>query len=404
MARIIKGFYFFISILILCTSFQLQCLADGDADEEMREYYEEQMQKPDYTTVKAKVLDISFDDTREDKPGVPRVSDIRYQHLNLVITTGSHKGETFTVKNTIEMINPYKLIVNKDETILLRLYEDAEGNVENLVVYERSKEGYIYALVIMFMLLLVIIGGLKGFKSAVTLVLTAIMVVFVLFPLILKGWNPIATSAFVCTVIAGATLLIISGRSMKTLNAFLGTVSGVLVAGALALIVGNLCKLTGLGNEDAQLMAYVPQLIDLDYKGLLFAGIIIGALGAVMDVTMSIASALSEIVQIQPDISTKKLIQSGMNIGRDTMGTMSNTLILAYAGGSIHTMLLLMAFKVPMFEIINMDVMASEILRAMAGSIGLICAIPLTALLGGVLNNVKPKKQVSKKVRGSVAK
>lgn len=407
MIRINRFLCFILSILILAAAFPNLYWADGDdsgetdADREMRQYYEEQMQKPDYATVKAKVLDIPYDDTQVAKKDTPRVSDIRYQHLELVITSGKHKGEVFTVKNQIEMINPYKLIVKKGETILLRLYEDSDGKVENLVVYERSKDTYIYGFIILFILLLVLIGGMKGLKAALTLGITAVMVVFVLFPLILKGWNPVITSSLVCIVITGISLYIVSGRNKKTLNAFLGTIGGVLVAGALALIVGHLCKLTGLGDEDAQLLAFVPQYMNLDFKGLLFAGIIIGSLGAVMDVTMSVASAMWEIILIQPSIEAKKLIRSGMNIGKDTMGTMANTLILAYAGGSIQTMLLLMAFKVPMFEIINMDIIASEIVRAIAGSIGLICAIPLTALLGGILlakaTKDKPVKTKTKK-------
>lgn len=361
----------------------------AETDEELENYYEEQMQGPDYDVVKAKVLEIPLDDTKEERPDVPRAADIRYQHLKLEILTGAHKGETFTVKNTIEMISAYRLIIEKGETILLRLYEDAEGKVENLVVYERSKENYLYGFIGLFMVLVIIIGGLKGLKSVITLVLSAVLVLFVMLPLILKGWSPVLTSVIVCAGITALTLLIVSGYNRKTLNAFLGTIAGVVAAGVLALIAGNLCRLSGLGDEDAQLLAYIPQHMNLDYKGLLFAGIILGALGAVMDVTMSVASAMWEITRIQPSISAKDLVKSGMNIGKDVMGSMSNTLILAYAGGSIHIMLLLMAFKVPMLEIINMDIMSSEIIRAIAGSIGLICAIPFTAFLGGLMHRKK---------------
>lgn len=386
-----RWIYGMMILVILVMGFPGACFAD--ADEDLAKYYEEKMQAPEYATVKAKVLDIPYDDTQTDKPDVPRVSDIRYQHLKVKIITGKHKGEVFTVKNTIEMINPYKLLMEKGDTILLRLYEDKDGMVENLVVYERSREMVLYASIGFFMLLLVAIGGKKGIKSVITLVFTAVMVIFVLLPLALKGWNPILISTLVCIGIAAVTLLLVSGWNTKTLNAFLGALGGVMVAGALALIAGNLCKLTGLGNEDAQLLAYIPQHMNMDYKGLLFAGIIIGALGAVMDVTMSVASAMWEIKEIQSSVTAKTLIRSGMNIGKDVMGSMSNTLILAYAGGSIHMMLLLRAFKVPMLEILNMDFMASEIIRAIAGSIGLVCAIPLTAFLGGLLHTSANREQ-----------
>lgn len=372
--------YLFIGLTI--TNF---CFASSNQDEDLKEYYEDQMKRPDYVTVKAKIMDIPYDDTDIDKPDVPLISDIRYQHLKVKILTGKHKNEVYTVRNTIEMISPYKLIFKKNDGILLHLTEDEDEKVVNLRVYERSRENNLYFIIGLFILLLILIGGIKGLKSALTLVFTASMIIFVLLPLILKGLNPIIISLLVCIVTVGVTLLVISGRNKKTLTAFLGTIGGVLIAGLLALAVGTASNLTGLGNEDAQLLAYIPQNQQIDFQGLLFAGILIGALGAVMDVTMSVASALWEIEEIQPKINTKDLIRSGMNIGKDIMGSMSNTLILAYAGSSIHLMLLFMAFNMTPLEIINLDLIASEIIRAMAGSIGLICAIPLTAFIGGTI-------------------
>ena len=187
--------------------------------------------------------------------------------------------------------------------------------------------------------------------------------------------------SIVCALSSAFTIFVVSGRNRKTITAILGTVGGVLSAALIALLIGQWAKLTGLGNEEAQLLAYVPQFRQLDYKGLLFAGIIIGALGAVMDVAMSIASSMSEIEQIHPKISNKELFKSGMNVGRDIMGSMSNTLILAYVGSSIQVLLLFYSFNVSTYAIINMDHMASEIIRAMAGSIGLVLAIPITALI-----------------------
>lgn len=382
------------SVLIIGLCLMISPLVLANADDDLEVYYAQQMQGPDYLTVKARVLEIPYDDTGVDKPGVPRVSDIRYQHLKLKIISGSHRGEVFTVKNTIEMVNPYKLMINRGDTILLRLYENREGRVENLVVYERSRENQLLVLIMLFLLLLVIIGGVKGVKSVLTLALTAAAVIWVLLPMILAGWNPVFASTGVGVAIAGLTLVMVSGWNRKTLNAFLGTVGGVLIAGVLALAAGAVTGLTGLGNEDAQLLAYIPQHMNIDYRGLLFAGIIIGALGAVMDVAMSVASAMWELTRVQPAIALKALVKSGMNIGKDTMGTMANTLILAYAGGAIHIMLLLMAFKVPLLEIVNMDFMASEIIRAIAGSIGLVCAIPLTVTLSGMFHP-KTKTRVS---------
>ncbi|WP_025026948.1 YibE/F family protein [Caldalkalibacillus mannanilyticus] len=363
-------------------------------EDELTEYYEKQMERPDYETIKAKVIGIPFDDTEIDKPDVEPLLDVRYQHLEIKITSGKHKGKEFTIKNTIEMISPYKLIVKKGDTILLNLTENEAGEVETLRLYEISRENSIIAIIALFMILLVVIGGMAGVKSILTLAFTALMIGFVFLPLVLRGWNPILTSIGISIIITALTLVVISGYNKKTVTAILGTVGGVIVAGSISLLVGSTARLTGLGNDDAQMLAFIPQHMQLDFKGLLFAGIIIGALGAVMDVTLSVASAMREIEEVQPKIKNKDLIRSGMNIGKDIMGSMSNTLILAYAGGAIHLMLLFSIFKMTPREIVNLDLIASEIIRAMAGSIGLICAIPLTAFLAGTVGRYyKPKEK-----------
>jgi uncharacterized membrane protein len=182
-------------------------------------------------------------------------------------------------------------------------------------------------------------------------------------------------------VITVLTLTIVSGFNRKSLSAILGTLSGVFIAGGIAYIIGTLSKLTGLNSEEAVMLIYIPGDIDLNLKGILFAGILIGTLGAVMDVSMSIASSMHEIKTIKSDISRKDLFKSGMNVGRDIMGTMSNTLILAYTGASIPILIIFTAYNISFVEIINLDIMATEIIRAVAGSIGIVLSIPLTAAI-----------------------
>ncbi|KEH86268.1 YibE/F family protein [Clostridium novyi] len=391
MKQIKRIHIFLLIIFIFYACFNVKCFAE-EKSKGLREYYSKQMEKPDYRTVKAKVIDITFDDTKEDKKDIPIESDIRYQHLKIEIISGEHKGEEYTVRNTVEMISPYKLIFEKGDKMLLHLTEGEEGEVVNLKIYERSREGILYFTVILFMALLILIGGKKGFKSAITLIFMGLLIIFVLLPLIRKGYNPIFVSIFISTLSVVFTLTLVSGRNKKTLTAILGTVGGVIIAGIIAMTVGNIANLTGVGSEDAQMLAYIPQNEYIDFRGLLYGGIIIGALGAIMDVTMSVSSAMWEIREIKPKIKSKELIKSGMNIGKDIMGSMSNTLILAYAGGSIYIMLLFSMFKMDPLEIINLEPIASEIIRAMAGSIGLICAIPLTVVIAASLGKKENNK------------
>ncbi|WBW95364.1 YibE/F family protein [Oceanirhabdus sp. W0125-5] len=357
----------------------------------LAEYYEDDMSKPEYSVVKAKVIRVDRDDTKEERPDVPIQQDIRYQHLYVRILTGNHKGEEYSLRNTIEMVNPYRLIFNKGDKMYIYLFENEDGKVGNIHIYERIRDTAIIWLIIAFLALLVIVGGMKGLKAVITLVFTVLVISFIMLPLILKGYNPLLITVGAVSVTTTFSLVIISGWNRKTRTAILGTVGGVLIAAVVAWVVGQFAMLTGLGDEQANMLAYIPQNRHLDFKGILLAGIIIGALGAVMDVALSVASAMWEIEENSPNISTKKLIQSGMNIGKDVMGSMSNTLILAYVGGSIHLLLLFIAYNVSLAEILNMDMIASEIVRAVAGSIGLISAIPLTTWIGGTIGRKRKK-------------
>ncbi len=351
-------------------------------NEERDDYYEESL-IPQYEVVKAKIIEITLDETKEDRPDVPIQSDRRYQHIKIELISGSHKGEVYTVQNIIEMVNPYKLIFEPGDKMILRMFEDEDGKINSLQIAEKMREGYIYFAVIAFLVLLIIVGGKNGFKSVLSLIFTAVVILYVMVPLVLKGYNPIVVSTFICIITTVVTLLLIVGRNRKTISAILGTVIGLLISGLVVFVIGNASSLTGLSGDEAQMLAYIPQNISLDFKGILYAGIIIGALGAIMDVTVSVASSMYEIETVQPKITRKALIKSGLNIGRDIMGSMSNTLILAYTGGAIHLMLLFNAFNLSFTEIINMDLIASEIIRAIAGSTGLILAIPLTAVIAG---------------------
>ncbi len=250
----------------------------------------------------------------------------------------------------------------------------------------KEKVSLLYLLII-FLSGLVIIGGRKGLKTILTLIFTILLISQVLLPLILQGYNPIGISIAASSLVIIVTLLIVSGANKKTLSAIIGTTGGVIIAGFLALIVGYMANLSGLGNEESIHLILFTR--DIDFKGLLFAGIIIGSMGAVMDVGMSISSAMHEIAVVNPQITTEKLIGAGMNIGRDIMGTMANTLILAYVGASLNLMLFLAAYEPSLVQILVKDNITAEIVRSLAGSIGLIFTIPLTAGVSGFLRNKK---------------
>lgn len=379
-----KRLILFMSLIFLLGSINSP-LAEQDlsSDAEMRDYYEKSMNDSSYEVAKAKVLKIVYDDTKE-KRDTPLEADIRYQHMEIEILNGNHKKEKLTVRHTIERIMPGSYIFKAGDKILLR-YTQIDGKIDTVKIQEKVRDNQVYLIVGLFVVLILAIGGISGFKTLISLGITIAIIIFAYIPMIIRGYNPIMASLLVAILAIIVTLLIISGRNKKTFVAILGTCLGVVAAGLLAFAFGNFAKLTGLASDNAISLAYIPHFRGLDYKGLLFGTILIGAIGAIMDVAISIASSLWELKEVHPDIKRKDMISSGMNIGRDMMGSMSNTLILAYVGTTLHLIILFIVYKIYFVEIINLDSIATEIIRAMAGSIGLIITIPLTVLVSSLV-------------------
>lgn len=344
-------------------------------------------------TVRGKVLEITKDE--EKQQALPQEAqddyEITYYQVSIKVLSGQHRGEIIKAEHVIDKRMVYNLNVDKGDEVLIYLEEDDQGKILNAYIAEIYRQKYLSYLLVLFLLTLVAVGKLKGLKTIVTLAITGAAIVKLLLPGLLTGYSPIPLTVAICAGVTALTLFIVSGVNKKTIAAILGTTGGVLTAGIIALIFGSLAKLTGLGEQEAQMLIFIPQETGFDFEGLLFAGIILGALGAVMDVGMSIASSMNEIEAVKPEIKTRELIQAGMNVGRDVMGTMSNTLILAYAGASMPLLLLFLAHEIPVQEFLNWDMIASEAVRALAGSIGLILTIPLTALVTAALRGRNSK-------------
>jgi len=287
-------------------------------------------------------------------------------------------------ENVLSQAYAYNIEVEQGDRIVVHLEEVEEGEpVIHILEYARDIQ--IYILLVIFAAAILYVGGMKGIKTILTLFLTVFIIFKVLLPLVLKGYNPIIVTVVVATTITVVTILFISGKEKKGMAAMGGTILGVMISGGLAFAIGAKVHLTGLSSEEAIMLMYIPQGIQFDYRGLLFSGILLGALGAVMDVSMSIASSIEELNRVNNELSWQRLYMSGMSVGRDIMGTMTNTLILAYTGSSMPLLLLLMAYDTPMNKMMNLDMIATEIIRSLAGSIGIVLTIPITAALAVLL-------------------
>lgn len=317
-----------------------------------------------------------------------RESDDLYEGLTLQdlvieITSGKYKGDVREIENHLSENEAYNIYVEKGDKVVVMIEESETGYEVYISDYLRSD--YLIYLALFAIVLILLIGKTKGLKSIISLGLTIGSVVYILLPMILRGVDPIPVSIVISIGVTIITIFLVGGVNSKGVSAILGTISGVIIAGIVSYIVGRQISLTGLSAEEATMLIYIPQAIEFNFRNLLFSGIILGSLGAVMDVGMSISSSIEEIYRANNKLSVRELFESGMNVGRDIMGTMINTLILAYTGTSIPMLLVFMAYETSMTKIANLDIIATEIVRSISGSIGLILTIPITAIISSLL-------------------
>ena len=308
--------------------------------------------------------------------------EIGTQNITLEITDGEKEGNEYQIVNRISRLYNYK--VKEGAKVIVGVYSN-DGQVVDISIYSYDRSGTLIGLIGLFLLVIVLVGGLKGLKAIVSLIFTMITVVYLMLPLMLRGVSPILSAIIIAVLSTIVTLILISGKTKKTVAAILGTVVGVIISGMIALVFGELSHLSGITMNDAESIMYIAEDTGLKVTGIMFAGILVAALGAVMDVAMSISSSIFEIHEINPKRTPRDLFISGMNIGRDVIGTMVNTLILAFAGGSMTTLLMLYTSKMTSNQMINLDVVGTEVVQGLAGTIGIVLTVPITAAISAYL-------------------
>ncbi len=259
-------------------------------------------------------------------------------------------------------------------------------------IYSINREIPIACFVGIFFLMICIVGGKNGMKSVAALIFTFISIVYLFMPLLYRGYSPFFAAILVVVLTTIVTMLLIGGTTIKSFSAIIGTTAGVLIAGISAAVFGHFAGIDGYNVSDIESLVFVGQNTKIQVGGLLFAGILIASLGAVMDVAMAVASSMTEIYENNKELEVGKLFRSGMKVGRDAMGTMSNTLILAFVGGSITTLVLDYAYDLPYLQLINSYSIGIEIMQGVAGSLGIIMTVPCVAFITSLLLTQKLKK------------
>lgn len=313
---------------------------------------------------------------------------IGQQELEIEVLTGPWKGAVLETPNYLTIYTNVDARVGT--RIIVRLDADEQGQPYVLSIPNYNRVPMLLGLMAVFAGLLVLIGRRKGVMALIGLVYTLACLWFILVPMILRGADPVLVTVVIVALTTAASLLLLTGLSRKALCATLGCVGGVAAAGLFAAAAGTVSPINGFNLPEAEELVLRAADQGLQISGLFVSGILVASLGAVMDVAMSIASACWELRQVDPKLPRTALFRSGMNIGRDAMGTMANTLILAFAGSSLNTLLLCQVYDYPLIQIFNADAIAVEMIRGVAGSIGILLTVPLVALLSARL--MSPRK------------
>lgn len=308
------------------------------------------------------------------------------------ILDGDKKGEDITVmqyRDTLVGSQPNEVEVG--DKVIIGAHPDPSSNIK-WAFLEPVRSDALMILGIVFFIALILFGGMKGINTIISLTFTCLIIFMVFIPSILSGKNIYVWSIGTCIFIITMTLLIINGLDKKSLAAGIGCLSGVFVSGGLTIIMDKIIKLTGMIDDESMYLQMLNPQNPIDLKAIVFAAIVIGSIGAIMDVSMSISSALLEVYESSDMTCFKDLFKSGMTIGKDIMGTMANTLILAYIGSSLSVTLLLVTYNYSFIELLNREMIIVEILQALVGSFGILLTIPLTSLVSSYLytkyNNV----------------
>ncbi len=284
--------------------------------------------------------------------------------------------------NSYFKVTPKELVIG-DKIIMYQMPNDQYST--DWVYGEYMRTDGLIGLGIIFAVLLLLLGRMKGLQTLLSMTFTVLAIFLVFIPAILSGYNIYLWTMIICLFVTVMSLTIVSGVNMKTLAASIGCLFGIGFSAGLVRVTDQFLKLTGVVDEDSIYLLLMNPDHPIDLKGIFFGAIVIGCMGALLDVSMSIAAALYEIKEKYAANTFSQIVSSGMTIGRDTIGTMANTLILAYIGSSLSIVLLLITYNPSMLDLLNREMVVIEILQAIIGSLGILLTVPLTSMASGVL-------------------
>ena len=333
---------------------------------------------------------ISIDDSQyqgqQDVEDVP----VGKQVVTVELTSGDYAGNRYQLTNNLSYL--YGTVLKEGDNVTVSVSME-NGEAYEILLQDYDRTSPLLWIILIFFVITILVGGKVGAKSLLGLGLTILCVFAVLIPMLLSGWPTLPTILATCAFVTVVEFVILDGVNKKTICAILGTISGVLFAQLFGQFACKLLRINGFlmysAESAIEALLQIKQGQDpfhsLQIGDLLVGGILISALGAVNDVAMSISSSMKELMTVNPDLSRRKLFKSGMNIGRDMVGTMTNTLILALVGSSLVMMIYLSSLEPSFQQLMSTTFLSVEMVQMLASSIGVILAVPMSVLLGTLL-------------------
>ena len=330
--------------------------------------------------IKCKVEILEVDNSSLIDTGLIRTGQ---QVCKVRFLNGKFKGQTSEGWNMLSgALSQDKLFYPGDKAQAVVHHDDGEIISVNLIDFYRLGGELILALA--FALFLVVFARGVGVRSVLSFVITILVLWKILVPLFLKGFNPILTGLVAVAIMTFIILALVYGFDKKLLASFCGAMSGIIFAMVLSIICSRAFHIHGAVMHNSEALLY-SGFQDLNLTQIFMASVCIGASGSVMDLSVDITSSVSEVVRNCPSILKKEAIKSGLTVARAAMGTMTTTLLLAYSGTCIAMLMTFMAQGTPIYNILNNNIVASEIINTIAGSFGLAMTAPLTAVIAGTV-------------------
>lgn len=330
---------------------------------------------------KARIVSIASEEVKHDQKHPDLL--IGSQDLTVNMLTGIYRGKNFSIVNNLNYDTNF--YVKTGQTVIASVSATSDGKTVNININSPDRTPYLYLMAAVFVLLLCLIGGKKGFRSVIAIGFTMTSVIFIFVPLLYNGVLPAVAAWILAVATSCVTLFLIGGLERKSLVAILGTIGGCAISTVVELIFSTLTKTSGYTFADTDSLLAISSHSGLKVGSLFFAAVFIASLGAVMDIAISVATSVNEVYQSNPATDTRTLFTSGINVGRDMMGTMANTLILAFTGSSLVVLIQIYTYNMPYYQVMNSNSIATEIIQALTGSMAVILTVPMVSFLSARL-------------------